>query len=449
MAEFRYQGVTVSGKPFQGTVYAPTMVDARRKIDEIARDHGLQIRSVHKRVFFSYRVRKADNQKVLHGEIAAFTPDEVRSSLESMGYRVLSVRRKYFQFRMPVPEKDIVMFIRLCADLLKEKFAYDEILTLLAHDIENRTLRETVLEIHKDLRMGKEGHQVYLKHAGIFGKFTAHMLSIASTSGNMVEIYENTAKFLDRTAEFKRNIRRVLFMPTIVLISSIGAIIFYIGYIFPQIAGLLLKYKIDVPPMTAKTLVMSNFLQNHYLWVALSFITPIVLTISFFRTGKGRILWAKMILNIPIVGKLFYRSSIEVFSRVFHALYSGSGENIEAIKIAAEACRNAYLEKLIKEKVIPMMIRDGKSLSDALEIAKVFPRNAIYTIKSGEETGTLKDATLRLANFYERETHHKMNRVVDLINLVISIFVSAIIIGITLLSTEIGFVSPPTTNFLH
>ncbi len=449
MAEFRYQGYTVSGKPIQGTVFAPSLAEAKLKIQEIARDHGLRIQSIHKRVYFSYKVRKRNSNKTFRGEIAAYSPDEVRASLESMGYEVLSVHRLYFRFRMPVPERDIVMFIRLCADLLKEKFPFDEILTLLANDIDNRTLREVILEIHRDLRMGKEGHQVFLKHTAVFGKFTAHMLSIASTSGNMVEIYENTAKFLDRMAEFKKNLRSVLFMPTVVFLSSIGALIFYIAYIFPQIAGLLVKYNMEVPPITAKTLMLSSVFQEQFVFIVALFLAPIALAVASFQSGRGRVFWARLILNLPVVGKLFYRSSIEVFARVFHALYSGSGENIEAIKIAAEACRNAYIEKRIKEEVIPIMIREGRSFSEALEVTGVFPRNAVYTLRSGEETGTMKDATLRLANFYEKEIKHKMTRVVDLINLAISVFVSIMIVGITLLSTEIGFVSPPSTTFVR
>ena len=46
-------------------------------------------------------------------------------------------------------------------------------------------------------------------------------------------------------------------------------------------------------------------------------------------------------------------------------------------------------------------------------------------------------------SFYEKETSHKMARIIDLINLVITIFVSLLIVGITLLSTEIGFISTP------
>ena len=442
MAEFRYQGIAVNGKPTHGTIFAPNRGHAKKKIDEIKKNHGLRIRVLHERVPYVYKVRKADNEKIVDGEVTAFTPEEVRESLVRMGYQVVNVKKAPFRIKQSVPQKDVVIFIRLCADLLRDNFPHDEILTMLANDMENRTLRKTVLEIHKDLKAGQEGHQVYLKHAGVLGKFTAHMLSIASTSGNMAEIYENTAKFLDRSAEFKKNIRQVLFMPSIVTLGSIGALVFYVAYIFPQIANLLLKYNIEPPPMTAATMAASDFLQSNISWLILGIMIPIISSVIFFRSEKGRIMWSHILISLPIVGNLLYRTTIEVFARVFHALYSGSGENIEAIRIASEACRNAWVEKKIKEEVIPGMLREGRSLSEALEKSEVFPRNAIYTLRTGEESGTMREATLRLANFYEKETTHKMTRVVDIINLAISLFVSLLIVMITLLSSEIGFVSP-------
>ncbi|MFQ5631955.1 MAG: type II secretion system F family protein [bacterium] len=206
MAEFRYQGITVNGNPFQGVVFATNQIEAKRRVGELAVTHGLRIRAIHKRVPYLYKVRKAGNKKALQGQIFAFTPDEVRDSLERMGYDILNIQRNYLHFKMPVPEKETAIFVRLCADLLREKYPYDEILTLMSNDVENRTLQQTIMEIHKDLKQGKEGRQVYLKHANVLGKFTTHMLSIASTSGNMAEIYDSTAKFLDRSADLKKNI---------------------------------------------------------------------------------------------------------------------------------------------------------------------------------------------------------------------------------------------------
>ena len=443
MAEFRYKGVTSAGKPAQGTIVASNQFDAKQKIKSLAATRGLRVHELQKKSAFRYKVRKAD-KGIQKGEVLAFSRDEVRDSFLRMGYQILEVRRRLFRVQMPVPVKEVVVFIRLCADLLKEQFPFDEILSMLVNDMENRRLKETVQEIHKDLKMGKEGHQVFLKHADVLGKFTVHMLSIASTSGNMAEIYLNTAKFLERSEEFKKNIRSTLFMPAIVMLASFGALVFYVSYIFPKVAGMLIKYKVEVPPMTAATLKISNFFQSTYGW----FIAAIVLVIggfvAYIRSEKGRVAWHRFIITIPVIGNLIYKTSIEVFCRVFHALYSGSGENIEVIRIAAEASGNAYVEKIVKERVVPTMLREGKSFNDVLEQTGVFPQNAIYTLRTGEESGTLREAMLRLANFYEKETTHKMARVIDLINLIISVFISVLIVGITLLSSEVGFVSPPT-----
>lgn len=443
MAEFRYQGVTTAGRPVQGTIVASNRFDARQKINSLAKEYGVRIQALQKRVAFFYRVRKG-NQAVQKGEVYAYSQQEVRESLLRMGFQILEVRRQLFQINLPVPVKEVVVFIRLCADLLKEQFPFDEILTMLANDMENRRLKDTVLEIHKDLKMGKEGKQVFLRHADVLGRFTVHMLSIASTSGNMGEIYQNTAKFLERSEEFKKNIRSTLFMPAVVLVAAIGAMIFYVAYIFPKIAGMLLKYKIDVPPMTAATLKMSAFFQDTYGWLIFAMAAPIAGFVYYIRTDGGRVQWHRFMISLPVVGALIYKTSIEVFCRVFHALYSGSGENIEVIKIAAEACRNAFVEKKIKEFVIPIMLREGKGFTEALEASGIFPKNVIYSLRTGEESGTLREAMLRLANFYEKETTHKMTRVVDLINLVISVLISLLIVGITLLSSEVGFVSPPS-----
>ncbi len=443
MAEFRYKGVTVAGKPAQGTLTASSQYDAKQKIKALAAARGLRVHELQKKTAFSYKVRKAD-KGIQKGEVLAFSRDEVRDSLLRMGYQILEVRRQLFRLRMPVPIKEVVVFIRLCADLLKEQFPFDEILSMLVNDMENRRLRETVQEIHKDLKMGKEGHQVFLKHADVLGKFTVHMLSIASTSGNMAEIYLNTAKFLERSEEFKKNIRSTLFMPAIVMLAAFGALIFYVSYIFPKVAGMLIKYKVAVPPMTAATLQLSNFLKDTYGWFLAAMVIALTGFIAFIRSESGRVKWDRFIITIPVVGNLIYKTSIEVFCRVFHALYSGSGENIEVIRIAAEASGNSYVEKIVKERVVPTMLREGKSFNDVLEQTGVFPQNAIYTLRTGEESGTLREAMLRLANFYEKETTHKMARVIDLINLIISVFISVLIVGITLLSSEVGFVSPPT-----
>jgi len=95
------------------------------------------------------------------------------------------------------------------------------------------------------------------------------------------------------------------------------------------------------------------------------------------------------------------------------------------------------------------MLREGKSFTECLEKTDVFPPNAINRFRSGEESGTLRKSALQLADYYEKETTHKMSRVVDFINLGVSILVTLLILILTLISSEIGLVSPSSVPVGH
>lgn len=441
MKEFKYIGVHLSGQPVQGYFFARNYLEARKKVQELSTTNRINITKLEKKYTFLYKVQKP-NAKPITGEHRAFNQLEVEKALKNMGYQIIYVRKKWFELSGKVPVQDVVIFIRLCAEMLKEKFPYDEILQLLANDTENKKLKDTIKEIHRDLKMGKEGQAVYSRHIDVFGPFATTMLSIASTSGNMMEMYQSTAKYLERDFEFKKSLKSALFMPIIVLVAIVLTFCFYLMYIFPQTTGLLMKYDIQVPPLTKASMITSQFLQANIGWIALGFIIPAGALFYYIRTPKGQVVFHKTILKIPVLGQLFHKSSLEIFARVFNSLYSEAGENISVLKTASEACRNSYIEKRIKEIVIPMMLKQGKTLTECLDKTGVFPPNAINRFRAGEETGTIKSATLQLADYYEKEISFKMARVLDWVNLNISIVITLLIIIITLISSEIGFVSP-------
>ena len=63
----------------------------------------------------------------------------------------------------------------------------------------------------------KDGEEVFQSQESSLGKFAARMLGVASKSGNMAEIYDNTAKFMERNYEFKKNLKSALMMPIITI----------------------------------------------------------------------------------------------------------------------------------------------------------------------------------------------------------------------------------------
>ena len=441
MVELRFNATKPNGQAIGGTLSAPTFKEAKTKITHLASKHKLTVKSIEKKSTFHYKVRKG-NDKPINGEQRAFTKEEVEVALKKMGYQVISVNKKLFDYTAKPPYQEIVSFVKISAELLEQKLPYSEILTLLMNDVENKTLRETLKQINNDLKKGADSEATFMRYQGVFGKFTSYMLGLASKSGNMTEIYKATAKFLERQAEFKKSLRSALISPMVTLFILFLAVLFYVGYIFPETAKLFVKFDIELPPMTAATLMFSDFLINNVLWVTLAIIIPPIIFGRFASTKKGKLFIDKNLFKIPIMGSLVHKTTIEVFCRVFYTLYSGSAESIEPIKIAAEACDNTYFEAQIKNVAIPMMIKKGAGITESFEACGVFTDTAISRFHSGEETGTIKNTAKQLADYYESETVYRLKNVIEMIQVMIAMVIMIVMIALTLVSAETATISP-------
>jgi type IV pilus assembly protein PilC len=443
VVEFKFTAQKLNGQTITGTLSAITAGEGKKKIQRLAEKNKLKVSTIQKKSTYLYRVKKGKD-KPIRGEQKAFSKKEVEDALARLGFKVLSINKKLLDFQRKPPNTEIVTFVKICAELLEQKLGYSEILTLLINDTQNATLRNTLKEINNDLKKGADSEATFLKYQTVFGKFTSYMLGLASKSGNMAEIYKATAKFLERRQEFRKSLRSALITPAVTMFVLFLAVLFYVGYIFPETAKLFVRFGIELPPMTAFTLQVSDFLVANPLLIAIvTFLPPIVFW-QFARTEKGRLLVDRYILKMPIIGSLIHKTLIEVFCRVFYTLYHGSAESIEPIRIAAEATGNKYFEERIKTIAIPLMLKKGMGLTDAFEASGVFTETALSRLHSGEESGTIKNTALQLANYYESETVYRLKNLIEIIQVVIAMVIMVIMIALTLVSAETATVRPKT-----
>jgi len=448
MGEFRFNGLSANGQPVQGTVFAPNKRAASKKVTDLASRHHFTLRDIEERVFFRYKVRHP-NGKVITGEQKAFTPAEIEKALARMGMEVVSVQKKLLSFNTKPPNGDVIMFVRLAANLLSEKMPFNEVLNLLVADISSNSLKQVIRDINADLKGGVEAKQAFMKHQDKLGKFTAYMLGVASQSGNMSEIYEATAKFLERRDEFKKSVRSSMIMPAVTILATIGVFIWYIWYIVPATAGLFASFEgIKLPPLTTASIWLAAWLDKYMMWLLLGIAGSVVAAVMWLRTPKGSFWAHRNLIRLPIIGGLLHKLNIEVFSRVFAILYSGSGQNIEVIKVAAEACGNAYMEHQIKTITIPMMIAQGADLVKAMEASEVFTPMALARYRTGSETGAVRKSAQQMADYYEKETTLKLEVAVQSIQTVVSLFIGVIVALLTVLSAETALIRPEAADLM-
>jgi len=441
MIELKFNALKSNGQTISGILSASTYREGKLKVNKLVGKHHLKLKSITKKSTYIYKIKRG-NEAPVKGEQRAYSKEEVIQALTKLGYQVLSVKKFLFEWDPKPPPQEVLSFVKISAELLEQKLPYSEIMILLINDLENKTLRETLKQINTDLKKGADSQTTFIRHERTFGKFTAYMLGLAAKSGNMTEIYKATAKFLERNMQFRKDLRSALITPMITLFVLFLAVLFYVMYIFPETAKLFIKFDIPLPPMTSATLSMSDFLMNNWFLVLLFIIAPPIGLIQMGRTKKGRLILDRYLMKMPIMGSLIHKTNIEVFCRVFYTLYSGSAESIEPIRIAAEATDNKYFEQQIKGISIPLMINKGVGISESFKASGVFTDTALSRFHSGEETGTIKNTALQLANYYESETVFRLKNVIEMIQVMIAMVIMIVMIGLTLVSAETATINP-------
>jgi type IV pilus assembly protein PilC len=448
MGEFRFTGNTANGQPVQGTVFAPNRRTAQKKVTSLADQHRFQLRQLEERMIFKYKVRHPSG-KTVAGEQKAYNADELRQALDRMGVEVLQVQKQLLSFNRKPPTGDVIMFVRLAANLLNEKMPFNEVLNLLVADISSSSLKQVLRDINADLKGGMEAKAAFMKHQEKLGKFTAYMLGVASQSGNMAEIYEATARFMERKDEFRKSVKSSLIMPAVTVFAAFAVLIWYVWYIVPQTAGLFQNFEgIELPPLTTFSIAASEWLDRNMTYLIVGFLAAVGAAIAFLRSPKGRFMSHQYMIRIPVIGSLLHKLNIEVFCRTFAILYSGSGENIEVIKVAAEASGNSYMEHRVKTITIPMMVAQGADLVKAMDASGVFTPMTLARFRTGAETGAVRKSAQQMADYYEKETTLKLKTAVETIQTIVALFIGLLVAFLTVLSAETALIRPSANDMM-
>ncbi len=441
--EVRFKGSNPQGKLVQGTLSVTSKKEVKDQLAKLVERHQLRILSVEYKKDFIYKV-KLPMGKAFTGKQSAYSKEEVSQALQRMGYKDFKITPVLFDIKVKPTPQDIMMFIKLSTNMLRDKMSFGKILSMLAEEQPNRMMREALMQIENQLKQGVEGKEVFMRFTDVFGKFPAFMMGLATRSGNMTEIFEATNKFIERDMEIRKNIKKTLISPMFAVVATVAAVVYYVVDIFPATAQLFIKYKMPLPPLTKATLQLSDWLSNWW-WILLLLVAvPSIALWRWWATPKGKVWRDKHIIKLPVMGHLIHKSSIEIYFRVFGTIYSGAGDNIETIRTASEACRNAYMEKQIKSITIPLMLKEGEGFVQAMEASGVFTKTAITRLKTGSETGNILQAAQQIASYYESETTYKMQALIEYISSFVGIFIAIAITMLTVVSAEIATVSPPT-----
>jgi type II secretory pathway component PulF len=180
-----------------------------------------------------------------------------------------------------------------------------------------------------------------------------------------------------------------------------------------------------LPLPTLILLKISAFLHRHWLWIVPGLTGSLAGLRWYIRSPRGAEVWDRLKLRLPVMGSVFRAAALSRFARTLGTLVKSGVSLLPALKIVENTIGNRVLGKLIAR--VAEETRGGDSLAAPLRKLGVFPKTVIQMIAVGEESGTLDEMLLKVADIEERQMRARTKTLVSLIAPAMILVVGALV----------------------
>ncbi len=343
------------------------------------------------------------------GTMVADNIESVNTRLRKQNLNPVKVKKKpiaiNIQIGTGVDTKDLVTFTRLFATMIDAGLPLVQCLDILAQQQPKPAFASVLKDIKNSVEGGSTFSDALRKHPRIFDELFVNLVQAGEAGGILDSILGRLSIYLEKRQKLVRQLKGALSYPTIVLVIAMGVMAVMLTFVIPAFEGMFAEFgggKDALPALTRFMVALSHgFITFLPLTVAL-LVGFAVLASWVLKQPKGKRLFHKTLLVLPVMGPVLNKIAVARFTRTLGTLLQSGVPILDALEICAKTSGNMVLESGIMH--VRQRISEGQNMVEPLLEAKVFPEMVVQMIGVGEQTGALDQMLNKIADFYEEET---------------------------------------------
>lgn len=313
-----------------------------------------------------------------------------------------------------VKTKELVIFYRQLAILFETDTPLLESLRAVAEQVRNPYFKEILFEIETDIRGGEALSKALAKHKKIFSLFYVNVIQSGEATGKLSDVLQYLAGHAEREFILNSKIKGAFAYPGFILSAFFIVAILMMVYVVPHLTRMLLETGQELPVLTKILIGTSNILRS---WTWLLIIIFAGMAFGFSRalkTNRGRELWDRFKLRVPILGGLIRKRYLVRFTENLGTLLKGGLPILNALEISKQVVGNRVFSHLIEEA--REEVKQGGNISSVFEKDKRnIPPTVVQMLKVGEKAAKLDVILERLSGFYQQEIDRLVANMTQLI----------------------------------
>ncbi len=381
-------------------------------------------------------------REVVKGKLQAANDKMATELLNIAGYQVINLKAfvpffdqdKWADSLYTVKTNEIVMFYRQMAMLLECGTNMGTSMEMLQAQVTNPLLRKVLRGAVAEIRGGSQLSAALAKYPKIFRPDYCQLLSVGEQSGNLEGLLRQVADYMEKEETTTKQIKGALMMPGIISVVALIVVGLMITFVLPSFGKMYTSLGAELPPLAKGMIALGEGAKNNGLVVLLVIAALVGGLLLYIKTPGGRYQWDKLLLRLPLVGRVKQLSELARYCRSMALLFRAGMPLSEIMPLVIKGSGNKVLAEALNDVQREMV--KGQGISGPMSKNKLFLPMMVQMVKVGEETGSLEITLQAVAQSYEAEAGDKIHALIALIEPVMTIGIGGgiAIIAVTLMS---------------
>jgi len=315
---------------------------------------------------------------------------------------------------------------------------------VIRHQTSNARLKEVMEDVHRRVEDGATLADAMNRYPRVFNEMAINMTRAGAEGGFMEDALDRVSKFTEQQEDLKSRTAGALAYPIFLAVVGTvvvgGLIIFFVPMFSTMFDSL--RQQGELPVLTDWLLGFSDGVRRYLLpvedwhpnWRAVFVLTTVLVAgIWLFRrlqTVEGRRFRDLVKLRLPLLGVVFTNLAVARFCRVLGTLLANGVPILKSLEISRETTGNKVLSEAIAKA--SENISSGQALAAPLAKCEHFPLTVVEMISVAEESNTLDDVLVEIADGLERRTARRLDLVVRLLEPVMLLILAVIVLCVVI-----------------
>jgi general secretion pathway protein F len=330
-----------------------------------------------------------------------------------------------------ISRTEINVFTRQLATLTGAGMPLDSALSAIAGQIGNQAFKQVVIQLKEAVNEGVSLSSALQSQPQLFSSMYINMVRAGEAFGSLDLVLSRLADFGDRFDEINGRFRAAMIYPIFMTIIGTGVLFILITFVVPDIMQIYAGMEKALPLPTQLLIGLASFFRSSWWLLLVVLVGGIAALRMFVETASGKQVRDRLLLTLPVLGKVVNKNVLFRFSSTLESLLSSGVDIVDSLEISKRVVDNRCISAVIDEAIED--IRVGKSLVPAFARSEWFPSTFNQMLAIGESSGKLEEMLKKIAAGAERELESTTRGLTSLIEPVL-IVIMGILVGFIVLS---------------